>query len=259
MELPAARSVPPTTVGAPTPQPTVSAPAPRIELPPVQDTPRPVVVASLPPAATPGFELNRISAAQSTPAPAPAAIPPAQVAAQPPVTIVAVPPASSTIAQSQTAVTAAETAPEPENLADAFAEFTSATTARAPAAGAVDITALKVKREVAAPPPPAKAAPPPPPPPPPKPKVPSRVWVQVATGKDLKALAFDWRKFEKKAPALLGKRDAFTAKWGVAQRLLTGPVDSAKTANKLVADLKAAGIDAFVFTSEVGEEVAPLK
>jgi hypothetical protein len=144
--------------------------------------------------------------------------------------------------------------PTPAGLADAFAEFSSASTARAPAAGAVDITALKPKREVAKPP-----APPPPPPPPPKPKVPSRMWVQVATGKDLKALAFDWRKFGKKAPALLGKRDAFTAKWGVSQRLLTGPIDSAKAANKLVADLKAAGIDAFTFTSEVGEEVAPLR
>ncbi len=83
--------------------------------------------------------------------------------------------------------------------------------------------------------------------------------MQVATGKDVKALAFDWRRFARKAPDLLGKRDAFTAKWGVSRRLLTGPVDSAKAANKLVADLEAAGIDAFAFTSEAGEDVDPLK
>jgi hypothetical protein len=147
--------------------------------------------------------------------------------------------------------------PEDVSVADAFADLTNASAARAPAAGAVDITAIKPKREVAEPPPPV--AKPKAPPPPPKPKVPSRMWVQVATGKDVKALAFDWRKFGKKAPALLGKRDAYTAKWGETRRLVTGPFDSAKEANKFVADLKKAGIDAFTFTSEAGEEVAPLK
>ena len=83
--------------------------------------------------------------------------------------------------------------------------------------------------------------------------------MQVATGKDTGALAFDWRRFARKAPELLGKRSAYTARWGESRRLLTGPVDSAKSANKLVADLKAAGIDAFAFTSAEGEEVAPLK
>ena len=150
---------------------------------------------------------------------------------------------------------------EDVSVADAFADLTNASGARAPAAGAVDITAIKPKREAAEPPPPVAKpkAPPPPPPPPPKPKVPSRMWVQVATGKDVKALAFDWRKFGKKAPALLGKRDAYTAKWGETRRLVTGPFDSAKAANAFVADLKKAGIDAFTFTSDAGEEVAPLK
>jgi hypothetical protein len=173
-------------------------------------------------------------------------VPAASAAVTPPVTIVQVP------------VPAASTPVEDASVADAFADLTAAPTVRAPAAGAVDITAIKPKLELP-PPPPPKAAPPPPPPPPPKPKVPSRVWVQVATGKDLKALAFDWRKFGRKAPELLGKRSAYTAEWGQTRRLVTGPVDSAKAANQLVADLKKAGIDAFVFTSEAGEDVAPLK
>ena len=147
-----------------------------------------------------------------------------------------------------------EPAPEPASLADAFAEFSAAEGARAPAEGAVDITRIKPKRDVVEAP-----KPPPPPPPPPKPKAPSRVWVQVATGKDVKALAFDWRKFGKQAPQLLGKRSAYTAKWGETRRLLTGPFDSAKAAIKFVTDLKAAGIGAFTFTSAEGEDVAALK
>jgi hypothetical protein len=152
--------------------------------------------------------------------------------------------------------------PEDVSVADAFADLTNASAARAPAAGAVDITAIKPKREVAEPaasPVVKPKAPPSPPPPPPKPKVPSRVWVQVATGKDMKALAFDWRKFGKKAPELLARRDAYTAKWGETRRLVTGPFDSERAAAKFVADLKKAGIGAFTFTSEAGEDVAPLK
>jgi hypothetical protein len=158
-------------------------------------------------------------------------------------------------------------ASEPASVADAFADIKLPTADPAPASrGAVDITKIDVPREVAKPPEPPKAAPPPPLPPPakakPKPKkpvAPSRHWVQVATGRDMKALAFDWRRFGKKAPELLGKRDAFTAEWGQTRRLLTGPFDSDKAADKFVAELKKAGIDSFSFTSDAGEEVAPLK
>ena len=85
------------------------------------------------------------------------------------------------------------------------------------------------------------------------------MWVQVATGKDLKALAFDWRRFGKKAPELLAKRDGYTAKWGESRRLVTGPFDSEKAASKFVNELKKAGVDSFTFTSDAGEEVTPLK
>jgi len=219
--LPAPPPPPPPSPPPPSPPPPPSAPA--IQLPVQQ---QPVVVAQLPPStAAPSISLPEVQAA-------------------PPVVIAPTP-----------------SPDEDVSVADAFADLTNASGARAPAAGAVDITAIKPKREAAEPPPPVAKpkAPPPPPPPPPKPKVPSRMWVQVATGKDVKALAFDWRKFGKKAPALLGKRDAYTAKWGETRRLVTGPFDSAKAANAFVADLKKAGIDAFTFTSDAGEEVAPLK
>jgi Flp pilus assembly protein TadD len=198
-------------------QASASLPAPVIELPP-----QPVVVAELPPStAAPGFALAPSSGAASAP----------------PVVVLAAPPAEEDV-----------------SVADAFADLSDAHRASAPVAGAVDITAIKPRREVVEPP-----KPPPPPPPPPKPKAPSRVWVQVATGKDLKALAFDWRRFGKKAPELLAKRDGYTAKWGESRRLVTGPFDSEKAASKFVNELKKAGVDSFTFTSDAGEEVTPLK
>lgn len=140
-------------------------------------------------------------------------------------------------------------------MAEAFAGLALPDAPTKAAAGAVDITAIKIKRELPPPPPPPPAPPPPPPPPP----EPSRIWVQVATGKDLKALAFDWRRYGKKAPKLLGKRDAFTAEWGVSRRLITGPFASNKEADALIADLKGAGIGSFRFVSDKGEKVLPLK
>ena len=58
---------------------------------------------------------------------------------------------------------------------------------------------------------------------------------------------------------LLAKRNAFTTPWGVSRRLLTGPFESEKVAQDFVNQLKAAGLDAFAFTSEEGQEIAPLK
>ena len=222
--------------------------------------------AAPPPSPPPAQVVRQVTLPASPPPPPPPSAPVLQLPVQQqPVVVAQLPPSTAApsidLPQARAAapvvIIPTPALPEDVSVADAFADLTNASAARAPAAGAVDITAIKPKREVAEPPPPV--AKPKAPPPPPKPKVPSRMWVQVATGKDVKALAFDWRKFGKKAPALLGKRDAYTAKWGETRRLVTGPFDSAKEANKFVADLKKAGIDAFTFTSEAGEEVAPLK
>ncbi len=209
------------------------------------------MVAQLPPSnAAAGFDLAQVQGAPNI----------AQTdTSAPPVVIIPTPTPSPAPSPSP-APARVEAPAEDISVADAFADLTDASRASAPAAGAVDITRIQPKRDVIEPPQASKPkAPPPPPPPPPKPKVPSRVWVQVATGKDVKALAFDWRKFGKKAPALLAKRDAFTAKWGETRRLVTGPFDSEKAAAKFVSDLKKAGVDAFTFTSDVGEDVTPLK
>lgn len=134
--------------------------------------------------------------------------------------------------------------PPREKLEDAFANFElAANGSTAPRAGAVDIRAIDVPRE--------RNEPPPPP-------IPQRHWVQVATGRDLSALGFDWRRISRNAQGELAGKSAFTAPWGEANRLLAGPFDSVRETREVVSRLKAIGVDSFPFTSERGEEVFPL-
>ena len=140
----------------------------------------------------------------------------------------------------------------PLSVADAFADLAIVDSQATVAAGAVDITKIKPRREE-----------------PPKPKVeatpaakqpvrPSRSWVQVATGRDENALGFDWRRLNRAKPELFKGRKAYVAKWGQTKRMVTGPFDSAKAAQDFVTKLKAAGIESFTFTSDEGEAVEPL-
>lgn len=137
------------------------------------------------------------------------------------------------------------------SVADAFADLAPPPVERQVAAGAVDITRIKPRREE--PPAPKVEAKPKPP------AHPSRVWVQLATGRDIKALGFDWRRFSREAPGSLKGRKAFTTKWGQANRLLTGPFDTSAAAGAMVKKLKDEGVDSFTFTSEEGQEISPLQ
>ena len=152
--------------------------------------------------------------------------------------------------QRSEAVPTVQSVPEPApSVADAFADFTAGPTTRTNAGtGAVDITAIKVPREK-----------PPEPPKPEKPTHPSRIWVQVATGKELSALKFDWRRFSRQAPELLGDFKPHVTAWGQANRLLAGPVASDAAARDLVKALKAKDLDAFTFTSPEGQEITILQ
>ncbi|HSG57571.1 MAG TPA: tetratricopeptide repeat protein [Paracoccaceae bacterium] len=146
-----------------------------------------------------------------------------------------------------------EPEPEPISLAEAFASFDlpPADPPVRAAPGAVDITAIVPVREVRRPPPP----PPSPPPPPPHP---SRHWVQVATGQDVAAFRFDWRRLVREADGALAGRQPYRARWGQTNRLMTGPFASTREANAFVTELSEKGIDAFRFTSAAGEEVLAL-
>lgn len=91
------------------------------------------------------------------------------------------------------------------------------------------------------------------------PSHPSRYWVQLATGKDKKGLAFDWRKLVKDDPAVFKTRKGYTSAFGQSNRLLTGPFDSSAQAAVFLAQLKKAGVSgAFVWNSPAGQVVDAL-
>lgn len=86
---------------------------------------------------------------------------------------------------------------------------------------------------------------------------PARYWVQVATGRDTGALAFDLRRL-RKTYAALTDQDGWTAEWGATRRLLVGPFATAAKAKSLDSDLRKAGADSFIWQSEAGEVVTAL-
>jgi hypothetical protein len=88
---------------------------------------------------------------------------------------------------------------------------------------------------------------------------PARIWVQIATGANAKALAFDYGKFAKKSPALFKGKSAATTEWGKTRRLLVGPFKDRAAAQDWLGDYKKAGGDGFLFNSDAGQSVDPVK
>jgi hypothetical protein len=84
---------------------------------------------------------------------------------------------------------------------------------------------------------------------------PSRIWVQIAAGKNEDALAFDLRRFRKTYADAIGDESGWFTDWGATNRLLIGPYKKAESARAVVTQLKKAGGDAFLWESEAGEEV----
>ena len=88
---------------------------------------------------------------------------------------------------------------------------------------------------------------------------PSRIWVQVATGRDKSALGSDWRRMNKDDPAVFKGKKPFLTAWGQTNRLLTGPFETQKEANAFVTALKKVDFSgAFTWTSAAGQVVDPL-
>ncbi len=83
--------------------------------------------------------------------------------------------------------------------------------------------------------------------------------MQLATGKNVSALGFDWRRLSRSGGDLLAKLKPYTTPWGEAHRLLAGPIDSRDKAQALVRELKAKGLDSFLYVSPEGEEIQPVK
>ena len=142
---------------------------------------------------------------------------------------------------------APEAEPAPQaSVSAAFADFDLASQSSPAVAGdAVDISSIRPPREVEQVEPAAPAHP-------------ARHWVQVATGRDLAALRFDWRRIARGADGTLDGKGPFTTPWGQSNRLLAGPYDSAGAAREKVNQLKALGVDSFPWSSDEGEAVSAL-
>ncbi|MDD3799452.1 MAG: SPOR domain-containing protein [Novosphingobium sp.] len=259
--------LPPLSQGSAAP----AAPRPSLSVGTPAEAPRPSLSVSKPPASHSGEVAIASFGSTQAPvaaAPSPVIWAPPQPSAAPLDKPVPVPVPASTAASVQQPAAAPvpaapafrPPAPEPQapapqsapqqRIVDVFADFAKPAAPASRVSGAVDITKITPRRET----PPPKEEPKPKPP-----AHPSRNWVQVATGRDIKALGFDWRRISRSAADVLKGKQAYTAQWGRTNRLVTGPFPSASAAQDFVTALKKAGIDAFTFTSDEGEEVTPLK
>ncbi len=220
--------------------------------------------------------------AAAEPAPVPSAPPQPQPQPQPA-------PAQSAPAK----IAAAEAPPEAGahqlSLAEIFADLGKPTMQTAPTAGAVDIRQIEPARPAPPPPPPkveakadpkgeaddkpemvvngkrvakpvtkpvAKAVVPAKPKKPVPPPQPSRIWVQIGVGRNKDAIAFDWRRYLKQAPALFKGHQPYVSEMGRTNRVLIGPFATQKAANAFLASAKKQGFDdALPWTSDEGQVV----
>ncbi len=263
---PAAIQSPPVRIAPPEPQTgrdIAAVPSLALETPVAK--PRlaaPVQATALPPARVAAAPLIKSDVIAVAPSPTPVAIqaPPLSAEQTSPGFDLAKVPASAAIVTAPVAVSAASSQPAPvlspppkaRNLADAFAEFAAPQRDVAPAAGAVDMRRLAPSRPALDPKLAAAKTPPPP-------SHPSRIWVQVATGRDKAGLNFDWRRMAREATEVFrGKRPNISS-WGQTNRLLAGPFESTAAANSFIAQLRHSDIvGAFVWTSPAGQVVDTL-
>jgi Flp pilus assembly protein TadD len=260
-ELPPVRPV--TTVAAsaapaPPPAPAPSTPPPAPASAPVRTAPVQTAQALPPAAPAPGFDLARTN-------PGPATPPPTRQSAPPP------PPRTTSIEEAFADLAPPSREVEPQegavDVRSIGAQSASARPASARVPAADDKTARdkaardkaaadkaakeKAAKDKAAKEKAAKEKA--------KPSHPSRIWVQVATGRSKPALGFDWRRLVRENPAVFKGRSPNVAAWGQTNRLLAGPFPTAREANAFLAQLKKAGVDgAFIWNSPAGQVVEAL-
>ena len=92
-----------------------------------------------------------------------------------------------------------------------------------------------------------------------KPKHPKRYWAQIASGRNIKAMKYDWKRLSKKASSSFKGKSSWTAPLGRTNRLLAGPFKTSKSAQSFVNAIKKKGISAIAWTSPKGQEVKKLK
>lgn len=289
-ETPRPATPAPTLTSSPAPRPTPTATLASTP------APTPTRLAQATPAATapaPGFDLARVSAPRPatpppssltpTPTPAPArAATPAPASAPPPATPPAPGPSQPSLSEifadlgkptieavpTSGAVDIRKITPAlpPPRVEPKVEEAKAADTpdAKAAAAKAKDAKALDPKAKAkdastraaeakAAADAKAKAKKPAPP------AHPSRIWVQIGVGRDKDAIAFDWRRYNREAPALFKGRQPYITDMGRTNRILVGPFTTQKAATAFLSDAKKQGFsDALPWTSPAGQVVDAL-
>ena len=220
-------------------------PKPAPTPPPPPPTPSPAaVVAAKPALVGPGFSTAAGPAGQDVSGfnlgKAPSAQPPAP---------------TSTTAPAPAQAAAPQKPRKAASIDDAFADFEPPSREVEVQAGAVDVRRIKpvavpAKTQAGKPKEPVKETKPA------APSHPSRIWVQIATGRDKSALGFDWRKLARENPAVFKGQKANVTVWGQSNRLLAGPFATTKEASAFLAALKKAGVNgAFVWSSPAGQLV----
>lgn len=91
-----------------------------------------------------------------------------------------------------------------------------------------------------------------------EPKHPKRFWVQIATGSNMSALKYDYRRFSRKNTTLFKEVDGWTSPWGRMTRLVVGPFDDLKAAKKFESGYRKTGGDGFAWISADGTVVNKL-
>lgn len=87
---------------------------------------------------------------------------------------------------------------------------------------------------------------------------PARLWVQVATGSNERALGATWRKIRDANMTALKPYGGYSVAFRSTNRVLAGPLRSAADARALVNALGKGGVAATTYNSEAGQEVTKL-
>jgi hypothetical protein len=87
---------------------------------------------------------------------------------------------------------------------------------------------------------------------------PARLWVQVATGANERALPGTWKRIRDDNAKALKGLGGFSVPFRATNRVLAGPVKSASDARALINALAKNGVTATTYSSEAGQEVVKL-
>lgn len=87
----------------------------------------------------------------------------------------------------------------------------------------------------------------------------ARYWVQLATGRNVDALKFDYRRISRKQSELFKGKSASTSKWGSTNRLVVGPFKNLAQSKAFESEFRKGGGDGFVWRSGNGTVVTSIE